>query len=79
MANKCSVAPIASTRRASRVELEMLVATQAEQITAQAEQVERLVVRVAELEEQLRRNSRNSSMPPSAEGYSKPPVRRHTA
>jgi transposase len=33
-----------------------------------------LTARVADLEERLGRNPRNSSMPPSAEGFSKPPV-----
>jgi transposase len=33
-----------------------------------------LLARIADLEERLGRNPRNSSMPPSAEGFSKPPV-----
>ena len=33
-----------------------------------------LMARVAELEKLLTRNSKNSSLPPSAEGFAKPPV-----
>ena len=33
-----------------------------------------LTVRITELETLLGRNSKNSSMPPSAEGFAKPPV-----
>lgn len=45
-------------------------------MAAQAEQIAALTAHVAELEAKLRRNSRNSSIPPSSEGYSKPPTRR---
>ncbi len=42
---------------------------------AELEEVNRsLLARIADLEERLGRNPRNSSMPPSAEGFSKPPV-----
>jgi transposase len=37
-------------------------------------QVRELETRLADLEERVRRTPRNSSMPPSAEGFSKPPV-----
>ena len=38
------------------------------------ERVRELEARLADLEERVRRTPRNSSMPPSAEGFSKPPV-----
>ena len=38
------------------------------------ERVRELESRLADLEERVRRTPRNSSMPPSAEGFSKPPV-----
>jgi len=42
---------------------------------AQAELIEKLQERVAELERRAGRNSRNSSAPPSADGLAKPPPR----
>jgi transposase len=49
-----------------------------EQQSARMEELEELnrslVARIADLEERLGRNPRNSSMPPSAEGFSKPPA-----
>ena len=49
-----------------------------EQQSARVEELEErnrlLAARVAELEERLGRNPRNSSMPPSSEAFSKPPV-----
>ncbi len=38
------------------------------------ERVRELEARLADLEERVKRNPRNSSMPPSQEGFSKPPV-----
>jgi transposase len=48
------------------VELQGIVATQSDQISA-------LKAKIADLEERLGRNPRNSSMPPSAELFTKPP------
>ena len=45
-------------------------------VEAQAKQIEQLTVRVAELEAQLSKNSRNSSKPPSSDGLKKPPQTR---
>jgi transposase len=42
-------------------------------VSAQAKEIAELKRRVADLEERLGRNPRNSSMPPSAELFSKPP------
>jgi hypothetical protein len=44
-------------------------------VLAQATVIEELRARVAELERQVGRNSRNSSQPPSADGLGKPPPR----
>lgn len=52
----------------------MVVSLQAEVVTLRAENA-RLQARVAELEAQLRANSRNSSRPPSSEGLVKPAPR----
>lgn len=41
-------------------------------VVAQAAEIERLKVRVSELEAQLKTNSRNSSKPPSSDGLAKP-------
>jgi transposase len=54
----------------SYAELEALVAAQAQRIA----ELEALVV---ELRAQLDRNSRNSSKPPSSDGYAKPPVEKN--
>ena len=43
---------------------------------AQARVVEALQARVAELERRLGRHSRNSSKPPSSDGFAKPPTPR---
>nr|WP_269145546.1 DUF6444 domain-containing protein [Cohnella fermenti] len=45
---------------------------QAALIEAQASQIKKLEARVHELERQLDQNSRNSSKPPSSDGYRKP-------
>ena len=44
-------------------------------VTAQATLIEELRARVAELERQVGRNSKNSSVPPSSDGLAKPPPR----
>jgi transposase len=44
------------------------------EITELRATVSALTTRIAELEARLGRNSKNSSMPPSAEGFAKPPV-----
>ena len=41
-------------------------------IQSQTETIETLTEKIADLEEKLNRNSRNSSKPPSSDGYSKP-------
>jgi len=43
-------------------------------VAAQTEEIAALRAEVADLRERLGRNPRNSSMPPSAEGFSKPPA-----
>ncbi len=45
-----------------------------EQLVQRDEHIAALEARLADLEERVRRTPRNSSMPPSAEGFSKPPV-----
>lgn len=45
-----------------------------EQLVQRDERIAALEARLADLEERVRRTPRNSSMPPSAEGFSKPPV-----
>jgi transposase len=44
-------------------------------ILAQGEMIEKLIARVAELEEKLAQNSNNSSKPPSSDGLAKPPAK----
>lgn len=44
-------------------------------VTVQAQLIKELQARVAELERQVGRNSRNSSAPPSSDGLAKPPPR----
>lgn len=41
-------------------------------ITEQHETIQRLENRISELEEQLHKDSHNSSKPPSSDGYEKP-------
>ena len=41
-------------------------------IQSQTETIETLTEKIADLEEKLNKNSRNSSKPPSSDGYSKP-------
>src|SRR5258706_16307088 len=43
-----------------------------EQLVTQQESIERLTQRIAELEERLGRNSRNSNQPPSSDGFLRP-------
>jgi transposase len=56
------------------VERETELAQREAEIAALHETVAALVAKVAVLEERLGRNPRNSSMPPSAEGFTKPPA-----
>src|SRR5207244_652427 len=44
-----------------------------EQLTTQQQTIARLAQRIEELEERLTRNSRNSSQPPSSDGFNRPP------
>ena len=60
------------SERPSYDELAALVVSQAATITMLRAEVERLTARVAELERQLKTNSRNSSKPPSQDVYAKP-------
>jgi transposase len=53
---------------------ELFIEQQESRITELEELNRSLVARIADLEERLGRNPRNSSMPPSAEGFSKPPA-----
>lgn len=62
------------SRRPSYVELEALVAVQAERIVALEALVAEQTARIAELLERLDQNSRNSSKPPSSDGYAKEPA-----
>ena len=59
-------------RRPSYEELEALVASQATLIAELRAEVTGLRAKVAELEGRLAQNSRNSSRPPSSDGYAKP-------
>jgi transposase len=63
--NLAPVPPATEDARPSYAELEALIAQQAERIA----ELEALVV---ELRAQLGQNSRNSSKPPSSDGYAKP-------
>jgi transposase len=58
----------------SRAGLEALVVAQAELIARLQTEVAELRAEVKELRERLGRNSRNSSLPPSSDGYRKPPA-----
>lgn len=66
---------MSGSERPSYDELAALVVAQAETIRVLRAEVERLTTRVAELERQLKTNSRNSSKPPSQDIYGKPPPR----
>jgi transposase len=55
-------------------EWEQIAAQREEEITVLRETVASLQARIADLEARLNRNPRNSSMAPSAEGLTKPPV-----
>jgi len=57
-------------------ELKELVAAQQLVIEQQTARIAELEARIVELERRVGRNPRNSSMPPSAEGLSKPPANR---
>lgn len=57
-------------------ELKELVAAQQFLIEQQSARIAELEARIVELEARVGRNPRNSSMPPSAEGLSKPPANR---
>ena len=65
-----------SSSKASARERELvaLLAARDEVIADQAQLIERLEARVGELEARLGQNPRNSSRPPSSEGYAKPPA-----
>ena len=52
--------------------LQKTVARLNQNIQMQTETIEKLTQKVADLEEQLHKNSHNSSKPPSSDGYSKP-------
>jgi transposase len=54
--------------------LELTGAQQLAVIAEQAATIADLQARLSDLEQRLRRNPRNSSMPPSAEGFAKPPA-----
>lgn len=53
-----------------------IIGSQREMIERQAERIKELESEIAKLKERTERNPRNSSMPPSAEGLSKPPANR---
>ena len=55
-------------------ELKELVAAQQLLIEQQTARIAELEAKIAELERRVGRTPRNSSMPPSAEGLSKPPA-----
>jgi len=57
-------------------ELKELVAAQQLVIEQQSARIAELEARIVELERRVGRTPRNSSMPPSAEGLSKPPTNR---
>ncbi|EQD24328.1 MAG: hypothetical protein D084_Lepto4C00482G0005 [Leptospirillum sp. Group IV 'UBA BS'] len=67
---------ISSFRIFTREELEAIALTTplvlVDLVLAQAAQIQDLLARVSALEEQLAKNSRNSSKPPSTDGYAKP-------
>ncbi len=67
---------ISSFRIFTREELEAIALTTplvlVDLALAQAAQIQDLLARVSALEEQLAKNSRNSSKPPSTDGYAKP-------
>jgi transposase len=69
--NVCMVSRVPDS---SYEELAALVMRQAEQISRQADVIAGLQARIAELEDRLGKNSRNSSKPPSSEGLAKPVV-----
>ena len=53
--------------------LKEVITMQKEQIAVQAEQIFEQSQKISELEKRLKKNSRNSSKPPSSDGLSKPP------
>ena len=57
-------------------ELKELVGAQQLLIEQQSARIAELEIRIVELERRVGRTPRNSSMPPSAEGLSKPPANR---
>lgn len=63
----CWYRGVSEVEELSREELVAMVAVQAQTIAEQAQTIGRLEQRVADLERKLSRNSRNSSMPPSAD------------
>lgn len=60
---------------AAVAERDAVIAAQSELLGAHVEQLTALMARVAELESRLGKNSRNSSKPPSSDGYQKPAPR----
>jgi transposase len=60
----------ASELDAARAQIDVLLKRAAEQDA----RIEQLTAQVAELQQRLGRNSKNSSMPPSAEGLAKKPA-----
>ena len=57
----------------SRDELIDIIQTQADLLAAQAAQIAQLQLQVQALTDQLNKNSRNSSKPPSSDGFKKQP------